>query len=68
MLIERYQKYLSEPSYVWFELNQIYHTAERLGIFDLELDNQQTILNEYIRISVIRISDPYRLMPVEIRK
>ncbi len=68
LLIERYQNYLSEPPYIWFELNQIYLMAENLGIHDMELEDSQTIINEYIRISVIHISDPYRLMPFEIRK
>lgn len=68
LLIERYQKYLSEPSYVWFELNQIYHLAEGLGIYDLDIIDNQSINSEYLRIAIIRIADPYRLMPYEIRK
>ncbi len=68
LLIERYQKYLSEPSYIWFELNQIYHLAESLGIFDLAIVDKRSIQDEYLLIAVIRIADPYRLMPYEIRK
>ncbi|MCW8931846.1 MAG: hypothetical protein OQL19_16635 [Gammaproteobacteria bacterium] len=67
LLIERYQQYLSEPGKIWFDLNQIYLLTERLGISDLTTDENQTTLNAYLKISVLRISDPYRLMHSEIK-
>ena len=68
LLIESYQQYLSEPDNIWFDLNQIYLLTERLGISDFTIKENQSTLNAYIKISVLRISDPYRLMRSEVRK
>ncbi len=66
LLIERYQQYLSEPGKIWLDLNQIYLLSERIGISDLTIDDNKTILNAYLKIAVLKISDPYRLMHSEV--
>ncbi len=68
LLVERFEFYLSEPPYMWQELNQLYLLAERIGAQDDVIKQQTSIRNIYLQIAILKILDPYRLMSLEARK
>jgi len=68
LLIERYSNYLSEPSYIWHELNQVYYMSEHLGLSEIPVHKKHSIEDNYILISILRIAGPYQLMQGEMRK
>ena len=68
LLVERFQFYLSEPTFVWQELNQLYLLAEQIGAQDVVIRNDMSIKESYLQIVILRILNPYRLMRMEARK
>ncbi len=68
LLVERFQLYLSEPAYVWQELNQLYLLAERIGAQENEVRMHTSIKNKYLQIVILRLLNPYRMMHLEARK
>jgi len=68
LLVERFQFYLSEPTFVWQELNQLYLFAEQVGAQDVVIRNDMSIKESYLQIAILRILNPYRLMRMEARK
>ncbi len=68
LLVERFEFYLSEPAYIWQELNQLYLLAERIGAQDYVVRKQTSISNCYLQIVILKIMNPYRFMRLEARK
>ncbi len=68
LLVERYEFYLSEPPYIWQELNQLYLLAERIGAQNEVMHSQRSIKDTYLKIVILKLLDPYRLMRLEARK
>ncbi len=68
LLVERFQFYLSEPAYIWQELNQLYLLAERIGAQDDVIRKHTSIKNCYLQIAILKIMNPYRFMRLEARK
>ena len=68
LLVERYEFYLSEPPCIWQELNQLYLLAERIGAQNEVIHSQGSINNIYLKIVILKLLDPYRLMRLESRK
>jgi hypothetical protein len=67
LLVERFQFYFSEPVYSWYELNQFYLLAERIGFEDEIIREQTSIKNKYLQIATLKVLNPYRLMHLEAR-
>ncbi len=68
LLVERYEFYLSEPSYIWQELNQLYLLAESIGAQSEIIHSRHSIRHIYLKIIILKLLDPYRLMRLESRK
>lgn len=68
LLVERFQFYFSEPAYIWQEINQLYLLAERIGAQNYALKNKISIKHAYLKIAILKILNPYRLMRMEARK
>jgi len=68
LLVERFQFYLSEPRYIWQELNELYLLAERIGAQEYSIDSQTSTKHKYLQITILKLLNPYRLMCNETRK
>ncbi len=68
LLVERSEFYLSEPPYIWQELNQLYLLAERIGAQNEVMHSRRSIKDIYLKIVILKLLDPYRLMRLESRK
>lgn len=68
LLVERFQFYLSEPQYIWQELNQLFLLAERIGAMDDIVGSRTSIKHKYLQIVILKLLNPYRLMSNETRK
>jgi hypothetical protein len=68
LLVERFQFYLSEPDYIWQELNQLYLLAERIGVQDEMISMHTSLKNCYLQVVLLKLLTPYRLMRFEARK
>ncbi len=68
LLVERYEFYLAEPVYIWQELNQLYLLTERIGAQHEIMHSKNSIQHIYLKIVILRLLDPYRLMRLEARK
>ena len=68
LLLERFQFYLSEPTYIWQEINQLYLLAERIGAQDDVIRSHTSVKNCYLQIAILKILNPYRMMHLEARK
>lgn len=68
LLVERYEFYLSEPAYIWQELNQLYLLTERIGAQQEVIHSRDSVKTVYLKIVILKLLDPYRLMRLESRK
>ncbi|WP_198263917.1 hypothetical protein [sulfur-oxidizing endosymbiont of Gigantopelta aegis] len=68
LLVERFQFYLSEPDYIWQELNQLYLLAERIGVQDEVISMHTSLKSCYLQVVLLKLLTPYRLMRFEARK
>ncbi len=68
ILVQRYQLYLSDPTHLWQDINQLYLMAEKLGIEHLQLHakKESSIANQYRRIAILSLSDPHHFMQCEV--
>ena len=74
LLLECYIAYAQEPQDIWADLNQIYAIAEKYGVNNLVLGQQekkllamQTIQHAYLQIALLATINPYQLMQNEAR-
>ena len=68
LLVERFQLYQSEPTYIWQELNQLFLMAERIGAQNEKIRAHISIRDKYLQVVILKLLNPYRLMRLEARK
>jgi len=69
LMLEAYAQYRSEPAGLWGELHRLYALAERNGLHNMALDASDaegqpltTIQYTYLRIVLLGLAQPYRLL------
>lgn len=70
LALESYVQYKTEPQGSWGELHRIYALAERNGLNTMAIDSTDgnghpltTIQHTYLRIAMLGLAQPFRLLP-----